>query len=227
MRTAYLLPGFDGSGKLFARLLTQLESHFECVSITYSDHHAPQGFVAEALKQMRGSEGSILVAESFSGPIAALLAAKFPRLVSSLILSTTFHATPHRGLIHLAEAAPDFILGSNVLRRWLVQNVCLNGEKDTALIRETLDVVSALSSRTVRARLRALSEFDVSESLRKISVPTLVLGASRDRLLQRSRVERLQSLIPRSRLVWIEGPHLLLQSRPAEAGRHIVNHVGA
>ena len=70
---------------------------------------------------------------------------------------------------------------------------------------------------------------DVRSELQQIQVPILCLQASRDRLVSSASVHETRDLAQReeSKLVVIDGPHLLLQRQPrpcAEAIADFVHH---
>lgn len=68
-----------------------------------------------------------------------------------------------------------------------------------------------------RTRLRAILDVDVCEKLRRIHVPILYLRATRDCLVPEQASQLIASLAPRTRLMNIEGPHMLLQAAPTAA----------
>src|SRR4051794_30021183 len=91
-----LLPGLDGTGLLFEPLLRVLPSHFAPLVISYPANE-PLSY-AQLLPLVRASlpvdEDYILLAESFSGPIAVELAASDPPRLKALILCATFLSNP-------------------------------------------------------------------------------------------------------------------------------------
>jgi pimeloyl-ACP methyl ester carboxylesterase len=73
-----------------------------------------------------------------------------------------------------------------------------------------------VSEVVIRHRIAALLAVDESAALASIRLPTLVLRAAQDLVIPASATEWILKCAPLAHLVEIDGPHLLLQSRPAE-----------
>jgi pimeloyl-ACP methyl ester carboxylesterase len=74
----------------------------------------------------------------------------------------------------------------------------------------------------LRARAAAAMRANVVAKLARITVPTLCLRARHDRLLRPRTVQRLAAHIPGAQESVLDGPHLLLQTRTAQAADSIV-----
>lgn len=221
----FLLPGFDGTGELFAPLIDCLEPQFRCTTIRYSDHRTLAGYVSEAAEQIGSPGPACLVAESFSGPVAVELLSRGEHDFVAAVLCTTFARPPMQPAIRLAAGLSSDWMAPPVLRSFLVRQLCLNGVEDDRLRRRVRTVARSMSSRAVFSRLAALAGVDVTDTLAHIHVPVLVLGAIGDRLVRASRIQGLAAGIPEAEEHWIAGPHLLLQARPRECAEHIRAHV--
>ena len=104
-----LLPGLDGTGKLFAPLLEALPSSIKIQTVTY-DLNKEQSY-SELIKYVKSTlpqEEFVLLAESFSGPIAYQIALSQPKQLKALILVATFLENPRPLLL-------KFIPNSNIL----------------------------------------------------------------------------------------------------------------
>jgi pimeloyl-ACP methyl ester carboxylesterase len=77
----------------------------------------------------------------------------------------------------------------------------------------------------MRARLSCLAAVDVRPLLSRIASPVLYLRASADRIVSSRLSRELTSQLPNVRVTEIDGPHLLLQSRPIECAAAIVSFV--
>jgi pimeloyl-ACP methyl ester carboxylesterase len=75
----------------------------------------------------------------------------------------------------------------------------------------------------VRRRIAELLAVDETAALKEISVPTLVLCASRDRVVSKAASEKMMRGIPHARRVDIDGPHLLLQTCPQECAAAVLS----
>jgi len=67
---------------------------------------------------------------------------------------------------------------------------------------------------------------DESAALGAIRLPTLVMRATRDRVISRAATRWILKTLPAARLVEIDGPHLLLQTRPAECAAIVLEFMG-
>ena len=93
-----LLPGMDGTGRLFGPLLRILPQGLEVTVFAYPPDR-PCGY-AELLPLVEAAvpEGGefVVLGESFSGPLALLLAARRPRGLRGVILCASFARGPWR-----------------------------------------------------------------------------------------------------------------------------------
>jgi pimeloyl-ACP methyl ester carboxylesterase len=80
---------------------------------------------------------------------------------------------------------------------------------------------------TARANYSASSWSTCSAALGRIRVPTLVLRAQRDRVISLAATQWILKTLPVAQLVEIDGPHLLLQTRPAECAAIVLEFMRA
>jgi pimeloyl-[acyl-carrier protein] methyl ester esterase len=218
--TLVLLPGMDGTGDLFAPLVAALAPHVRTIIVRYPDQ--PLDYAShEAIVRAALPVGHpfILLGESFSGPIAISIAASAPAGLRGYILCCSFVRSPRRSLGWLRPLLgflPPHRVPQAVTKYFLMGRF---GNAD--LRRLHARTLSRVSSRALVARLRAIADVDASSILRHVGLPALYLRATEDRLVPRSASRLFVRLSPNSRVVDIEGPHLLLQARPDAAARVI------
>lgn len=204
-------PGMDGTGALLVELATALGTEFDVIVGSYPSHEALDYIALERLAraQLPTNGPYVLMAESFSGPIAISIAASRPVGLSGLILCCTFARCPRplfrvlRTLIPLIRTAPFPAVAVRhlLLGRWY-----------SASIQQSLTAALAqVSAATLRARLRGVLSVDVLAKLRKISVPLLCVRAAADRLVPANATSLIVRNFPAARVVELEGPHCLLQ----------------
>ncbi len=112
-----LLPGLDGTGRLFDVFLSALPTGSNVTVVTYPTN-GDQNY--DTLTAWAGGfltdQPCVLVGESFSGPIAVRLAAERPGRVAALVLGASFIKSPRGVLLTkvlpLASArwVPDFLI---------------------------------------------------------------------------------------------------------------------
>ena len=214
MTVIVLLPGMDGSGKLFDDFVLSLGSKAIVVSYPRDrplSYEQLQSFVENALP---AEEPYILLAESFSGPIAISIASKTPRPLRALVLVCTFATLQNR--------APRFLKS---LFAWFpfwklpvsIGSAVLLGRFNSMALRSRLSAaIEGVSPAVWRLRLRSVLDVDVTSQLQRIEVPVLYLRASEDRVVPNAASELISRVSRQARVVQIEGPHALLQTNPTE-----------
>lgn len=215
--TLVLLPGMDGTGRLFGPLLQALPPDLRIEVVSYPGHEflsyeELESFVQDALPP----QGPIvLLGESFSGPLAASLVARLGGRVSGLILCCTFVRNPRPALAVLAPLVK--LVSPRLAPIRLVARLLL-GSFTTPVLRALLqDALSRVSPAVLQARLRAVIAVDVFAELAAVKVPVLYLQATQDALVPSSAARLAQQACPAMKVRAIRGPHCLLQAAPAEA----------
>jgi len=164
----------------------------------------------------------VLVAESFSGPLALDHAAQNPANLRGLILCASFASSPMsrttrwlRPILHLAGLL-------HPPPRWVRRRFLRERDSPRDMVEAVRSTISSLSRRVLTARMREVATINFAPILPAVSVPVLYLAAKRDRLIGQRGLEQLRNGIATLRSSVIDGPHLLLQTRPEEAAFEIV-----
>jgi pimeloyl-[acyl-carrier protein] methyl ester esterase len=209
-----LLPGMDGTGELFAPLLTALGPDIAATVVRYPDK--PLDYTAHeevAALALPLNSSYILLGESFSGPIAVSLAARAPRGLLGYVLCCSF-VTPPRALLRPLRPLLGFVSPQRVSDA--VAAYFLMGRFATPELRRLHSgVLKHVSPAALVARLKAIASVDVRNALPRISLPGLYLRATEDRLVPSKVGSTFTRLAPRARIVDIVGPHFLAQCNPA------------
>lgn len=222
MTALVLLPGLDGTGRLFGDFVDALGIEANAVIVSYPPDEALDYDQLEALVRTRlpTDEAFVLLGESFSGPIALSIAASAPSGLRGLVLCCTFVKNP-RPMLRFLKAIIGFI--SVGLMPVKLLGFVLLGRFSTSAARRTLAEVRAqVSSKALRARLAAVLDLDVTCLLPQVRVPVLYLCATEDRVVPRAAYRETSRLLLKAKVIEIRGPHFLLQSAPAEAARHVM-----
>jgi pimeloyl-ACP methyl ester carboxylesterase len=215
-----LLPGFYGTGELFAPLQAAFDTQLNVQAIRYADEESLDDYVA-CVEALLPERNAILVAESFSGPIALALMARSPERFRCAVLSATFAVSPYRSLAALARYLPSQLFGPSWIARLAIRHACL----DVTVTADTLTTIDAvmrlLSPGRIKARFKLLAGVDVRALLPRVNVPILYLQAKQDRIVN-SRLSRdLTDNLPLVEVQHVHGPHFLLQSQPLACARAI------
>ena len=219
-----LLPGMDGTGELFSEFIAALPEPFEAVTVSYpAERYLPyselENYVRAACPV---SEPYMLVAESFSTPLAIQYAATNPANLAGLVLCAGFATSPVRGWRRLLDCclAPLMFrvpLPNLAAKLWLV-----GPDAPTSLLTAVRGATSSVQPGVLAARLRAVLYCEVRADLNQIAVPILYLQAKGDRLVSASCLEEVRRIKPQVKVASLEGPHLLFQRQPQTAAEAVV-----
>jgi pimeloyl-ACP methyl ester carboxylesterase len=221
-----LLPGLDGTGDLFEPLLLRLGSSIETVVVCYPlEPLSYEELTAFARRALPTTGEYVILGESFSGPIAARLAAERAGKLLGLILCASFVSTPTpylRPLQWLLDVAPV-----RLLARWLGPRK-LFGRFETPELRELLlRTLSRVPPRILVTRMRSVLAANAIAAFVRVGVPTMYLEGTEDTLLPASCVEEVRRLAPKTKVVQIIAPHCVLQCAADDSARIIREFVSA
>jgi len=216
-----LLPGMDGTGKLFAPFLAHLPPHLLPRVISYpSDQVLTYDQLLERIEIPDGQFA--IVAESFAGPLGIQLAARSGH-ARALVLIASFAHKPARLPALLCQVlcrpwlfrigSPDFAL------RFLL----LGQQAANAEIAEVRTVLRSVRPEVLAGRLQEIFAVDVRAKFAHNQVPTIYIAGSQDRLVGPKTVKELKALRPDMKTVFLDSPHLVLQRKPAEAARIVTD----
>jgi pimeloyl-ACP methyl ester carboxylesterase len=227
MITLVLLPGMDGTGIFFADFAAAMPPEFKPLVVAYPNDPKLGYPELEALARaaLPRAQSFILLGESFSGPIAISIAASNPPGLLGLILCCTFARSPHP-LLSFATAVIRPLPAVRVPA--FIQHRNLFGRFDSPRLRAQLGEVRGLvSAKTLKSRLEAVAHIDVSDKLRRVTVPILYLRAKRDRVVSGASCDYIKKSRPDTKVADFDAPHLLLQTVPRDALSIIKNFVAA
>lgn len=227
MVTVVLLPGLDGTGLLLSDFVAALGPDSRVIVASYPPD-VPLGYseLESVARSFLPNDGPfILLAESFSGPIAISIAASAPPGLCGLVLCCSFARNPRPLLALLRPAvgvAPVAALPIGLLSYFVL------GRFTSSPLRSVLArSLSLVAPEVLRARARAALAVDVSGLLSRVCVPMLYLRATEDRVVSRSSSELVVSRAPHTQVVEFVAPHFLLQVRPSEVAAAVNAFSGA
>src|ERR1700719_4469607 len=92
-----LLPGLDGTGKLFTEFLKAIQNRVDTLVVAYPNDTPMNYDELETLVRaaLPADRPFILLGESFSGPLAIRIAARQPAWLAGLILCGPFCSNPY------------------------------------------------------------------------------------------------------------------------------------
>jgi pimeloyl-ACP methyl ester carboxylesterase len=209
----------DGTGTLFADFVSALGARAIVVSYPIDRALDYEELAALARRSLPADEPFILVGESFSGPIAIQLGAERVPGLQAIVLVCSFAKAPiviPSLLQRLAASIPV-----SRIPAWLAGSLLLGRFHSDYIETHLMEALRKVKSAVWKGRLQAVMSVDRTSCLSRIEVPVLYLRASEDRVVFRSAAELISRHVQRLRIVKIEGPHFLLQAKPAEAAAAI------
>jgi len=217
-----LLPGLDGTGKLFGEFIEALGGQVDTRIVTYPlDRRLGYEDLERLVRSALPADRSFVVlAESFSGPIAIRIAADPPPGLAGVILCVTFAKNPFPLLAWLRPVVAALPVKS--MPRW-VRSVFMWGPRSGKRMPAPENrATAAVDSGVLRHRIGAMLGVDATVALTRIEVPMLVVQATADNVVPAAATPYILRMQPRARHAPIEGPHLLLQSRPGECAAVVI-----
>lgn len=213
--TAVLLPGMDGTGRMFGPLIDTFPPWLRPQVIAYPTQQQ-LGYAQLTdfvLAQLPGNAPFILIAESFAGPLALQITTRAGLNLKALVLCATFVSNPRP---HLARLAP-LLLRESLLRvsppKWLARYIVTGFDASDEMLAGVLEVHKLVAARVLLHRLREVIRVDVRAILRDCRLPVLHLYALHDHLILQGATREIQALRPDITSIEIDGPHFLLQTR--------------
>ena len=218
MQRVVVFPGMHGTIDLLTEFAAAAprDVHAELVALPMQkfDYPALTSHFAAALEL---SANSVLVAESFSGPLAIMLAAQCD--VAALVLCNTFARAPYPRalralpLSQLARIPPPSIL----LRHYAV-----GWDAPARVVARVRDTVASVPHDLLAFRARCALNVDVTSVLARCRAPILYVRGTEDRLVRdRSVVEVVAGASTQVSVAKIRGAHLILTTAPREVWKFI------
>jgi pimeloyl-[acyl-carrier protein] methyl ester esterase len=222
-----LLPGMDGTGKMFADFVKALPETFDVETVSYPvdqclSYSELLGLVQSFVPR---SERYVIVAESFSTPLAIQWAATNPPNLKGIVLCAGFVVSPVQGWLRSVCSYLAPLLFVVALPKSVARFLLVGSNASISLVATVRTAVSSVKSTVMSARLRAVLACDARAELAQVTMPILYLQATEDRLVNRVCVEEIRRIRPQTTVAAIAGPHLILQREPQLTAEVVVEFV--
>ena len=220
--TLVLLPGLDGTGILFEPLLDELPPDLKAHVIPLPND-SPMDYVSlvpTVASSLPTDIRFLLLGESFSGPLALMVAASRPQGLAGVILCASFIRNP--------TYLPSFV--RYLARSWIFRispmfiqvKVLFAGYSSPRLRSLLARAHSSVSAEVMAQRVRAVLAVDCTSELVKCPVPIAYLRGSQDRVVSKRNWRQIMAINPAVREFTIRAPHLVLQTQPRAAAQAIM-----
>jgi pimeloyl-ACP methyl ester carboxylesterase len=207
------LPGLDGTGRLlFRQERLNAEFHVRCVSYPQDDRHTYADLVQLGVRALEETGPGTLLAESFGGAVALMIALARPDLVKRLVLVNTFARYPRRFFIDVAGVVGPWLpmrpnhSATRSLRGFFFFGPGIPKAARDVWWEQTADV----PMRVYGHRCRLLREMDVRPRLSEIRAPAVVFTAPNDWVVPAPAGRALAKQLPRAKLIAVAAGHAAL-----------------
>ena len=212
-----LLPGLNGTDDFLADFSSELDG-FELDIIVYPPELTDYDAIFSVVQKRLPKEDFVIVAESFSGPVAGRIADIHPTNLCGVIFVASFLTRPRRLPAFAASFLKVLPIRSGI-GLWVADRFTMGRWSQSEFTSSFRSVLSHLPKSTIVKRLKAVQRLPRTSSAH--SYPHLYLRPSKDRLIPLRQLENFTNV------ELIEGPHFLLQARPKQAALAVRTFVSA
>jgi pimeloyl-ACP methyl ester carboxylesterase len=198
-----LVPGMDGTGRLFYRQVPLLSRRYRVATYALRDDTSDMSrlvsdlaLVIDAIAPVE--RRALVVGESFGGALALSLALAMPDKVSGLVVLNSFPFFAPQWRLRLAILGLGLIPwgAMKLVRRataWRLHSRHTHHDD----IARFMELTAQATRRGYLNRLRALRQYDARERLNEICSPTLFLAAEQDHLVPSvTQAEYMRARVP-------------------------------
>jgi len=224
---ALFLPAFDGDARLRDEFTSTLADWSRARharptrGIGYPNRTlgSLEGYWRHVASQVSADSRPVLIAESFSGLVAARWAASDPR-IAGLVLCGAFARNPAPVAATLGAWMPAVahLIGSTLLNPFLAVRPEARRDGWSSALPAA---IRALDRAVVGERFRLIAREDIGADLSALRIPVVLVQFEGDRVIGRAAQRHLESVCHNARIVRQPGPHFAIETRPIECARAI------
>lgn len=206
----------DGTADLYSGLMKNLSGSWRVTSQMYPRDVKTSYSQLLQMLQFQTAEDApfLLVAESYSTPLAIQFAATSPKNLKGLVLCAGFATCPVVGWRKVVTKLLQPVLFHLPLTDFALDHFLLGPDAEESLRAVVRKAVTSVKPSVLSARLRSILNCDARKELRQIDVPIWYIQAQQDLLVG---PHSLEEILRENRTVQVEtirGPHLLFQREP-------------
>ncbi len=184
--TLVLLPGLDGTGTLFTDLISELPPTLTVKIARYPTQRflSYSELVPCVQELVPNSSPFLLVAESFSTPLAAKLAATRPPNLAGLIMCAGFVTNPVGSWSLLVRVLARPLLFRLSIPDLVFEHFLIGASPPNALEAGVRQALRLVNPGVLARRVRAVLGCDAREDLARTEIPIMYIQAEGDRLVR-------------------------------------------
>lgn len=183
---------------------------------------------AHSLLDALGTGPVFVAGHSLGGAVAQVLAARHPEVVRGLALLSTCVKLPETDgcLQRLYRCLPAPI--RKVLFLWMANKILFAPSASRQAIFLGMEEILTCRPETTLKDVAAAQAMDLQEIAQNLRVPTLILCGDRDKVTPLALSDRLNELIPGSRLLIVKGVgHMLPLEAPGQVNQELLDFVNS
>jgi sigma-B regulation protein RsbQ len=208
-------------------LQIRVPSGIEATVLDYpTDENQSHGQLVQFLESsLAASAPFVLVAESFSTPLAIQWAAKGRTNLKGLVLCGGFAASPVLGWLRglgLLLSPICFLVQppKTAIRFFLVGTDASN-----SLVTAVKGAIGSVKPSVLAHRMRQTLTCNALSALGDLRAPILLLHPTQDKILSSACLKQMLDILPQANVEMISGPHMLLQAKAQESAEVIAKYV--
>ncbi len=212
----------DGTGILFKPLLENLSGDIEATVISYpANEKLSYTQLAKYVRKKLPNHGDyVLVAESFSGPIAFLIAQKPPSNLKSIIFVASFLHSP-LPILNAIKWLPLTMFFHLPIPNFVIRGFLFGKEAKDEVISLFRESLRKVSKRVLAFRLREIANLSLSS--KSVDIRCSYIQATNDKLVPSSNLVAFKKVIQDITVIPVSGPHFILQANPVACAKIIAN----
>jgi len=222
-----LVPGMDGTGRLFYRQVPLLARRYRVATYQLRDDAPDMATLVDDLAEVAATAGAaeagvVVVGESFGGALALSFALANPQVVRALFILNSFpRFLPQARLTLALQALRVMPWEAMPLVRRLTAFRLHSRYTHRAEIRRFMELTKETSRDGYVGRLRILQAYDVRDRLSELAMPVLFLASERDHLVPAVReAQSMASRVPQATVRILPGHgHICLIAPNLDLGR--------
>lgn len=219
-----ILPGLDGTDLLLDRFVKSAPVGRPVAVVPLPD--APvdnyEALCDAIAPRFRSLAPCHLIAESFSGPLGILLAHRYPDAVSQLTLVASFADSP---IPFIARRLPWSLMFRIPMPQFVARYFFVGADQEMAV--RPRSAIQQTSIGTLVSRINCLMNVEVSSQLAALRCHVDYILAKNDRLVSKRLLTHIKQANRAVIVREVDGPHLILQTRPQESWAAIAGGNGS
>lgn len=213
-----VLPGLDGTGKLLEDLQQAAPPAMKAKVLAFPTT-GPQDYATleqvVAAKLPRDGSPYMVVAESFSGPLAIRLGVgNYPGLKAIVLVNSYVESPLSMSTGVVGTLTLPLWTRVNRIPRRAVRHLLLGRDAPRPLVDQVAKTIEEMRPGLLAARWKTVLTANETASYAKSQIPMFYLRGLQDRLVPDTALETLVRIRPGLQVHEMRGPHMLLQCHP-------------